>query len=63
MQQNLDYAQWVQSRPRRIEIPLDAPPLSHVETKLIADVGVEAPRINYELYNGIYLFFSGYYLF
>lgn len=60
MQQNPDYAKWVQSRPKRIEIPLDASPLSYVETKLIADVGVEAPRINYELYNGRpYRYFYG----
>lgn len=54
MQQNPDYAEWVRSRPKRIEIPINAPPLSHVETKLIADVGVEMPRINYELCNGKY---------
>lgn len=52
MQSNPEYGQWCQSRPKRIEIPLDAPSLSKVETHLIADVGVEAPMINYKLCNG-----------
>ncbi|XP_045768132.1 carotenoid isomerooxygenase-like [Maniola jurtina] len=51
MQSNPDYGQWVQSRPKRIIIPLDAPPMSKVEAKLLADIGIEAPRINYE-FNG-----------
>ncbi|CAH2108025.1 unnamed protein product [Euphydryas editha] len=60
MQSNPDYGQWCQSRPKRIEIPLDAPPLSHVETHLIADLGVETPMINYKLCNGKpYRYFYG----
>lgn len=60
MQSNPEYGQWCQSRPKRIEIPLDAPSLSKVETHLIADVGVEAPMINYKLCNGKpYRYFYG----
>ncbi|CAH0714177.1 unnamed protein product, partial [Brenthis ino] len=60
MHSNPDYAQWCQSRPKRIVIPLDAPTLSKVETRDIADIGVEAPRINYEMCNGRpYRYFYG----
>ncbi|CAK1549422.1 unnamed protein product [Leptosia nina] len=49
---NLDYAKWCASRPRRYRIPLEAPNMTMVESELLADVGCEMPRINYELFNG-----------
>ncbi|CAH2239267.1 jg21897 [Pararge aegeria aegeria] len=52
MQSNPDYGQWARSRPKRITIPIDAPENTKVEATLLADVGVEMPRINYEMYNG-----------
>ncbi|XP_045768128.1 carotenoid isomerooxygenase-like [Maniola jurtina] len=48
---NPDYGKWIQSRPKRITIPLDAPPMTKVKATLIGDVGIEVPRINYE-FNG-----------
>ncbi|XP_047530293.1 carotenoid isomerooxygenase-like [Vanessa atalanta] len=60
MHSNPDYGQWCQCRPKRIEIPLEAPPLTKVESRLIADVGVETPMINYKLCNGKpYRYFYG----
>ncbi|XP_045495343.1 carotenoid isomerooxygenase-like [Colias croceus] len=57
---NLDYAKWCDTRPRRYEVPLDAPEMSMVESRLIVDIGCEMPRINYELHNGRpYKFFYG----
>ncbi|XP_069356352.1 LOW QUALITY PROTEIN: carotenoid isomerooxygenase-like [Maniola hyperantus] len=52
---NPDYGQWCQSRPKRITIPLDAPRDTRVEIKLIAEVGLEVPRIHYDLHNAPYL--------
>lgn len=55
-----DYGQWLESRPKRIEIPLDAPSNTRVESKIIADIGIEAPRMNYDAYNGRpYKYFYG----
>ncbi|XP_039751463.1 carotenoid isomerooxygenase [Pararge aegeria] len=60
MQSNPDYGQWARSRPKRITIPIDAPENTKVEATLLADVGVEMPRINYEMYNGRpYKYFYG----
>ncbi|XP_050347256.1 carotenoid isomerooxygenase-like [Nymphalis io] len=57
---NPDYGQWCQCRPKRFEIPLDTPPFAKVEARLLADVGIEAPRINYDAYNGrSYRYFYG----
>nr|XP_034826970.1 carotenoid isomerooxygenase-like [Maniola hyperantus] len=57
---NPDYGQWCQSRPKRITIPLDAPRDTRVEIKLIAEVGLEVPRIHYDLHNGRpYKYFYG----
>lgn len=47
-----DYGQWHESRPKRIEIPLDAPSNTRVKSKIIADIGIEAPRMNYYACNG-----------
>nr|XP_034826966.1 carotenoid isomerooxygenase-like [Maniola hyperantus] len=43
---NPDYGKWIQSRPKRITIPLDAPPMTKVEATLLGDVGIEVDRIN-----------------
>lgn len=51
MQSNPEYGEWCECRAKRLEIPLDAVD-SRVEAKLIADVGCEAPRINYDVCNG-----------
>ncbi|CAH0714172.1 unnamed protein product, partial [Brenthis ino] len=60
IESNLNFGQWCHSRPKRIEIPLNAAPDSKVETKLLADVCVEVPRINYQVYNGRpYRYFYG----
>ncbi|XP_061381763.1 carotenoid isomerooxygenase-like isoform X1 [Danaus plexippus] len=57
---NPDYAKWCQSQPKRIEIPLNSPNNSRVEISVIADIPIETPRINYELYNGRpYRYFYG----
>ncbi|XP_046962607.1 carotenoid isomerooxygenase-like [Vanessa cardui] len=57
---NPDYGQWCKSRPKRFEIPLDAAPFTKVEPRLLADIGIEAPRINYDSYNGRpYRYFYG----
>ncbi|XP_039751227.1 carotenoid isomerooxygenase-like [Pararge aegeria] len=57
---NPDYGQWSQSRPKRITIPLDAPPNTKVEMELIADVGIEATRIHYDVHNALpYKYFYG----
>ncbi|KAJ8721669.1 hypothetical protein PYW07_002444 [Mythimna separata] len=52
MQSNADYAQWFRARPKRLEVSLDAPNLTKLEAKTIADIGCETPRIHYDLYNG-----------
>ncbi|XP_045447631.1 carotenoid isomerooxygenase-like [Melitaea cinxia] len=55
-----DYKQWNQCRPKRYEIPLDAPSHTKIDALLLADIGIEAPRINYDLYNGKpYRYFYG----
>ncbi|XP_063893598.1 carotenoid isomerooxygenase [Helicoverpa armigera] len=51
MQSNADYAEWFRARPQRLEVSLDAPNLTHVPQKLIADIGCETPRIHYDLHN------------
>ncbi|XP_023942484.2 carotenoid isomerooxygenase [Bicyclus anynana] len=53
MQNNADYAEWFRSRPKRLEINLDAPRLAYVEPRLLADLGCETPRIHYDRYNGV----------
>ncbi|XP_034826805.1 carotenoid isomerooxygenase isoform X1 [Maniola hyperantus] len=52
MQSNADYAEWFRARPKRLEISLDAPPLTYIQPKLLVDLGCETPRIHYDLYNG-----------
>ncbi|XP_072938573.1 carotenoid isomerooxygenase-like [Epargyreus clarus] len=60
MQTNKDFASWNRSRPRRIEIPLDAPEMSKVECRLLADIGCEIPQIHYDKFNGLpYRYFYG----
>ncbi|CAH2108026.1 unnamed protein product [Euphydryas editha] len=55
-----DYQQWNQCRPKRFEMPLDAPSFTKIEAVLLADIGIEAPRINYDFYNGKpYRYFYG----
>ncbi|XP_045533325.1 carotenoid isomerooxygenase-like [Pieris brassicae] len=49
---NLDYAKWCSTRPRRFHIPLNSPEMTLVHSEVISDIGVEMPRINYELHNG-----------
>lgn len=55
MHNNAEYANWCQSRPKRLEIPLNAPELTKVEATVIADIGCEIPRINYDHHNGMLL--------
>ncbi|NP_001266310.1 carotenoid isomerooxygenase isoform X2 [Bombyx mandarina] len=52
MQSNADYAEWFRGRPKRLELPLDAPRLAKVVPTILADLGCETPRIHYDLYNG-----------
>ncbi|XP_041988122.1 carotenoid isomerooxygenase-like [Aricia agestis] len=52
MQHNSEYADWVRSRPVRLEVELAAPELNSAVYRTIADVGCELPRINYERCNG-----------
>ncbi|RVE52616.1 hypothetical protein evm_002735, partial [Chilo suppressalis] len=52
MQSNAEYAEWFRGRPKRLEMSLDAPNLTKIKPILLADVGCETPRINYDLYNG-----------
>ncbi|XP_072938575.1 carotenoid isomerooxygenase-like [Epargyreus clarus] len=52
MQTNKDFASWCRSRPKRIEIPLDAPEMTEVDISMIADTSFETPKINYEKFNG-----------
>ncbi|CAH0714171.1 unnamed protein product, partial [Brenthis ino] len=52
MQSNADYAEWFRSRPKRLEVSLDAPHLTKIEPRLLADLGCETPRIHYDQYNG-----------
>ncbi|XP_032514963.2 carotenoid isomerooxygenase-like [Danaus plexippus] len=59
MQSNPEYGEWCECRAKRLEIPLDAVDCK-VEAKLIADVGCEAPRINYDVCNAKpYRYFYG----
>lgn len=51
MESNPDYAHWCHSYPKRLEIPLHAPAHTKIEAKLLADVKIELPGINY-LHNG-----------
>ncbi|XP_050673911.1 carotenoid isomerooxygenase-like isoform X2 [Leptidea sinapis] len=51
MQYNADYADWFRGRPKRLEMDLSSPNLTQIEPKLLADIGCETPRINYELHN------------
>ncbi|XP_032514961.2 carotenoid isomerooxygenase-like [Danaus plexippus] len=52
MQTNANYADWFRGRPKRIEIDLNAPILTHFKPSLLADLGCETPRIHYDVYNG-----------
>ncbi|CAH2076131.1 unnamed protein product, partial [Iphiclides podalirius] len=52
MQSNADYAEWFRGRPKRLEVSLEAPSMSVVQSRLLADLGCETPRIHYDLYNG-----------
>ncbi|KAJ2949968.1 hypothetical protein O0L34_g11293 [Tuta absoluta] len=52
MQENADYADWFRGRPKRLELDLEAPNLSKVQPRLLAELGCETPRIHYDLYNG-----------
>ncbi|CAG9578201.1 unnamed protein product [Danaus chrysippus] len=52
MQSNANYAEWFRGRPKRIEIDLNAPDLTHFKPRLLADLGCETPRIYYDAYNG-----------
>ncbi|XP_063533390.1 carotenoid isomerooxygenase [Cydia strobilella] len=52
MQSNADYAEWFRGRPKRVEIPLDAPRMTRVAPRLLAGLGCETPRIHYDLHNG-----------
>ncbi|XP_037298340.1 carotenoid isomerooxygenase isoform X2 [Manduca sexta] len=52
MQCNADYANWFRGRPKRLELPLNAPRLTRVQPQLLADIGCETPRIHYDLHNG-----------
>ncbi|CAG9785436.1 unnamed protein product [Diatraea saccharalis] len=51
MQNNAEYAEWFRGRPKRLEISLNAPNLTKIKPVLLADVGCETPRINYDLHN------------
>ncbi|XP_026315557.1 carotenoid isomerooxygenase-like isoform X2 [Hyposmocoma kahamanoa] len=52
MQSNTNYAEWTRSRPKRIEILLNAPQLTYFDATVLVDYGCETPRIHYDLYNG-----------
>ncbi|CAH2108020.1 unnamed protein product [Euphydryas editha] len=52
MQNNADYAEWFRARPKRLEMNLNAPRLTKVKPKLLADLGCETPRIYYDMHNG-----------
>ncbi|XP_014359421.2 carotenoid isomerooxygenase [Papilio machaon] len=52
MQSNAEYAEWFRGRPKRLEVSLAAPAMSHVTPRQLADLGCETPRIHYDLYNG-----------
>ncbi|XP_072938578.1 carotenoid isomerooxygenase-like [Epargyreus clarus] len=52
MQSNADYAEWFRARPKRLEMSLDAPRMTKVQGRLLADIGCETPRIHYSLLNG-----------
>lgn len=51
MQSNADYANWFRARPKRMEVSLDAPNLTYVEPKTLANIGCETPRIHYDVHN------------
>ncbi|XP_013142857.1 PREDICTED: carotenoid isomerooxygenase-like [Papilio polytes] len=58
IQSNTDCAEWFRARPKRLEMPLEADTMSFVEAKLLADIGCETPRINYDKNNGrLYRYF------
>ncbi|XP_013142428.1 PREDICTED: carotenoid isomerooxygenase-like [Papilio polytes] len=52
MQSNAEYAEWFRGRPKRLEVALAAPTMTKVTPRLLADLGCETPRINYDLCNG-----------
>ncbi|KPJ14365.1 Beta,beta-carotene 9',10'-oxygenase [Papilio machaon] len=52
IQSNADCAEWFRARAKRLEMPLEAPAMTFVEAKLLADIGCETPRIHYDMYNG-----------
>lgn len=52
MQSNADYAEWFRGRPKRLEMSLNAPRLTKINPKVLADLGCETPRIYYDMHNG-----------
>ncbi|XP_022127032.2 carotenoid isomerooxygenase-like [Pieris rapae] len=52
MQTNPDYAQCFRGRPKRLEIDLREPNLTKIQSRILADIGCETPRLHYDKFNG-----------